>query len=331
MDSPETDASASRVYVITGDSPGELIGRLNDVAADGSSLSESFAFDDHAACRMVIVADGVETLRESARRSAERIERRPDKAIHDVRGMYYQPVPLGADGRVGWLFPGEGAQYLGMLQGLESQWREVARILHASDEVADQIGGDYRGLRYFIDQWPRYDSRPQAEHRLRRLDNAMLSVLSAGWCLSEVARRLGIPMHAAAGHSAGELAALMIGGSMQTNTDLHLFAAVMNEMERESGGGNASLLAIAAPADQVREVVVETLRVADRDEQAFVAMDNCPHQSIVVGLAEAVTCVQQAAESAGWIIESLPLQQPYHTPMFASTCSRFVKRSIASD
>ncbi|QDS89207.1 Phthiocerol synthesis polyketide synthase type I PpsE [Rosistilla ulvae] len=309
----DTNASSDRLkpYVIAAESQPQLVANLRALAGGESATS-----DPHAPERLVIVADGEEALRLLATRAADRLERRPDKPIHDVGGIYYYPEPLGLSGGIAWLFPGEGAQYLGMLQGLDSQWPEVESVLQQCDGFARQIGPPFQSLRYFIDGWLQ-DDRDRGEQLLRRLDNAMLSVLSAGWCLSEVAKMLGVPMQAAAGHSAGELAALMTAGSMELTTELPMFANVMNQMEVQSGGGDAELLAVAAAADKVQPVVFQALATAGMSDQAMVAMDNCPHQSIVVGRREATRRVREAIEKAGWIVEALSLQQPYHTPMFA--------------
>lgn len=311
MNDNNTAIHRCKPYLVAAASQPLLVAKLRSIADGSTDLG-----DPDAALRLLIVATSNDELAHRAGRAADRLQKRPDKPIHDVSGIYFYPEPLGHRGGIAWLFPGEGAQYLGMLAGLDSQWPEVESVLQQCDFFADQIGHPFRSLRYFVDGW-QTDEREQAETLLRRLDNAMLSVLSAGWCLSEVAKLMGVPMQAAAGHSAGELTALMTTGSMQVSTELPMFASVMNQMEIDSGGGDAQLLAVAAPADKVQSIVSKTLGTTGENGQAMVAMDNCPHQSVVVGRRNATIEVRKAIEAEGWIVEALALQQPYHTPMFA--------------
>jgi phosphopantetheinyl transferase/acyl carrier protein len=55
---------------------------------------------------------------------------------------------------------------------------------------------------------------------------------------------------------------------------------------------------------------------ADGFGRLYVAMDNCPHQTVVVGSEDAATRLSEELRRRGLLYERLPFDRPYHTPLF---------------
>jgi malonyl CoA-acyl carrier protein transacylase/phosphopantetheinyl transferase (holo-ACP synthase) len=313
----EGAAAIARLLAIDASDIGQAIAVLERIAA-GEQSPQSLDVDRSTGSPMVvIVSSDDETARMLAKRAADRLRSHPNRPIHDARGIYFQPEPLYAKGaKVGWIFPGEGAQYLGMLASVLEAWPEAQRINQLSDATSSQLVESYRPLSYFSLHWQGVEPREIALQRLRRLDNAMLSVLAADWVMAEIIASLQVPCDAMAGHSAGELAALVASGAMDADREFPGMAAAIDQMEGESTGQGAALLAVGQSIQTVEPCVQQVQVRLGRSDCAEVAMDNCPHQCIVVGDDDAITLIAQQCEAQGWIAERLALGQPYHTSRF---------------
>ena len=120
-------------------------------------------------------------------------------------------------GKLAFLFPGEGAQYLGMLGDVRRAFPEVETFFAECDAKCRHAGDVGPSLtEVFLppdDAGP--DELAHAEEELRRIDHAMLSVMMADWALYLVLERLGLSPDVVAGHSMGELVALWAAGCVE--------------------------------------------------------------------------------------------------------------------
>src|SRR5262249_39912837 len=135
------------------------------------------------------------------------------------------------------------------------------------------------------------EERERAERALRRLDNAMFGVLIADWAVNDLLGELGLRPDALAGHSMGELAALFATGCLdETPSRLGGVVHALEELQRREDEGDsegAVLLAVGAGRETVAELIHQKAGGA-----AYLAMDNCPHQSVAVGPAGPMAAVE---------------------------------------
>lgn len=271
--------------------------------------------------RLTIVASSTSELEQRLRRALDRLNDPSCRQIRDTVGIYYFAEPLGTNGRVAVLFPGEGAHYLNMLGDLEAEFAEVRAFLRDCDDVTNRSGGGDRSAWRQLQLPPDADDTEcrEAEARVDHLGIAMCSVLAADWAMWVLLAQLGLKVDAVAGHSMGELAALSAGGAMVDNSlsiDLTPLRTWLDDMQAQESAGIENpviLLAVAAGRSRVSQLI-------DKHQQGesriYLAMDNCPHQSVVVGPVDVMTEIETALASQGIICERLPFQRPYHTPLF---------------
>ncbi|MCA9185981.1 MAG: polyketide synthase dehydratase domain-containing protein [Planctomycetales bacterium] len=277
--------------------------------------------------RIAIVASHLEDLRNKLQKAVSRLNSPGCEQIRDVTGIYYSANPLGIGGKVAFLFPGEGAQYLGMLAGLPQLFPSLAATLQMVDDVVSRSDEPAFSLTRFFDSADRYDDqdRDLLDQELRRLDNAMFSVLIADYMMHTLASELSIRCDAMAGHSAGELAALIAAGCVGTHDNMpieenlfrvsHGFQQIGRLADQRENQG--VLLALGARRQIAEEVLANAALRCGLDDQAFVAMDNCPHQSVIVGLTDFMIEVENEIKQRGLVYERLTLDRPYHTKLFA--------------
>jgi malonyl CoA-acyl carrier protein transacylase len=268
--------------------------------------------------RLAVIAGSTDDLRARLKRAAERLADPNCRQVRDIQGIYFFEQPLFPAGKLALLMPGEGAQYLGMLGELAVQFPEVAAGFVWCDRVAEEAGRPEASLRSVI--FPPADATPAqraaAEARLRELGPSIFGVLVADLAANLLLKNLQLPVSAYAGHSAGELAALYAAGAIPdgANSSAQLVAIMdlMQRQEEEAVGPETLLLATGAGKTTIAEIVA-----ARGARDVFVAMDNCPHQSVVVGAAEGVRSVEAALQERGIVCERLALRRPYHTSLFA--------------
>ena len=124
----------SEVFVLRGDGRPHLrervlgltafLDRLPDVAPP--DLAATLAADlQPGGAQLAVVAGTAADLAAKLRRAADRLADPRCVHIRDTAGIYFTDRPLHAPGSLALLFPGEGAQYPGMLADLCGVFTEV--------------------------------------------------------------------------------------------------------------------------------------------------------------------------------------------------------------
>ncbi len=316
----------TEVFVLRGDDRAALRDRILALAAQVEQ-QPGVALTDVAAAlaaemqpggaRLAVVAGSHADLLTRLNRGADRLADPKCKQVRDANGIYHFDTPLAEQGSIAYLFPGEGAQYLNMLLDLCGVFPEVEGTFAWCDELAAEVGRPETSLRRVLHLAPdaTAEDKTAAEAELRGLGPSIFGVLLADQAILRVLQNLQVPVSAMAGHSAGELGALLASGAMraqdQHESRLPEIMNIMQRQEDEVGGPDVVLLAVGASKATIMEVANAVAGGA-----VIVAMDNCPHQCVAVGPTHAVAAVEAALTEKGVIVERLPFKRPYHTPLF---------------
>ncbi len=273
--------------------------------------------------RLAIVAASLEDLGQKLTRAQSRLAGPQCQQIKDNRGIYFFEEPLARLGKLAFLFPGEGAQYENMLLDLCLYFPEVRRCFDLHDRAfaghpRDYVPSDYIFPRSIASE----AERRVVQHRLWQIDGAIEAVLIANRAMWALMSGLQIRADAMLGHSTGEYSAMFASGMIRLDDESSYIRAILASHATHARLGaeypvaEAALVAIAADAATVRSIVQQT------DTELHIAMENCPHQNIVVGSRPAVEQVVEQLRQRGLIYEFLPFDRPYHTPMFAPYAER---------
>ncbi len=190
------------------------------------------------------------------------------------------------------LFPGQGSQTPDMRE-------TVAEVRPDLLSLADEIVGE--------------DPFARAEEGTRFAQPAIFCASLAGW------EALGRPSgEFMAGHSLGELAALVAAGSLTERDGLELVALrgkLMQESGERAGDGGMLALMGAGAADHAPEL-------ADAHGLS-VANDNSPQQVVLSGDRRAFPETIAAAKELGLRPMDLPVTGAFHSPMMAEAVPSF--------
>ncbi|MGE3276998.1 MAG: polyketide synthase dehydratase domain-containing protein [Vicinamibacterales bacterium] len=225
----------------------------------------------------------------------------------------------GADaGRVAFLFPGQGSEYVGMLGGLRRAVPLVAGWFDALDRAAVAAGQPPLTSLLEVD-----DQTDPARANLALYDmerGAQLGAV-ADLALHAVASALGIQADVHVGHSNGEHPAVIAAGRVLADREslCRGFVAL--------GRSGARLPAPARPERLLTVGMVAPERLAAAVSAAggslALAMDNCPTQAVVGGLADEVDAFAAEIARMRGLAAPLPFRRAYHTPLFADWSGAF--------
>src|SRR5262245_48327299 len=263
--------------------------------------------------RLALVAGSTAELQMRLTTAAQRLADPARSQITDAVGIYYFDRPLHPDGGLAFLFPGEGAQYLNMLGDLCAHFPEIKQCFDDVDRMAAaQPGGRAFSPRFLVPDNASAEERAEAESTLRRVDNAMFSILLADWAMFKLLSQLGLKPAAVAGHSMGELAALWAAGCVDIRAMVfEQIAAALNILISRESTATAVVLAVGAGKSVVEKIIGEKAGPG-----VFIGMDNCPHQSVLIGPPPLMTLVEAELSARRILYEPLPFEQPFHTPLF---------------
>ncbi len=196
------------------------------------------------------------------------------------------------------VFPGQGAQKVGMSADVVDRDPEARAVLEAADEA---FGGP---LSEWIRQGP--------EDRLRRTEVTQPAVLAASVAVYRVLEpKLPLAPAFFAGHSLGEYTALVAAGALELGDAIRLVrmrGALMQEAVPEGEG--AMLAVLGLPAQEVEQLSTELGGV-------YPANYNAPGQTVIAGQRARV---EQAAERLRGLrarVIPLDVSAPFHCPLMA--------------
>jgi acyl transferase domain-containing protein/phosphopantetheinyl transferase (holo-ACP synthase) len=268
--------------------------------------------------RLAVVASSHDDLRQKLEQAIEKLRAPQCRRIKVVSGIYHAAEPLGRDGKVVFVFPGEGAQYPNMLAELCVQFDEVRAVFDRLDTL---YAGHPRG--YLLSDWvfprPAFsdEERERADQRLTQLDIAVESVLTANAAMHALLQRLLRQPDAMFGHSTGEHSAAIASGVLDVDTDERLagFCEGLHSSYADAASRHdiprAVLLALGAGGARALEIARQA------GGEIHLAMDNCPHQAVLVGEPAAAARAREIAARDGIVCEQLPYDRAVHTPLFA--------------
>jgi [acyl-carrier-protein] S-malonyltransferase len=209
-----------------------------------------------------------------------------------------------------FLFPGQGSQSIGMLEGLAAAYPQVQDTFAEASQV---LG---------FDLWRLVTQGPVEE--LGRTENTQPAMLAAGVAVWRVWLSCDGPRPVAmAGHSLGEYSALVCAGSLNFSETVATVAERGRLMQGAVPAGQGAMAAVLGLDDaQVGE-----LCATQAEGEVLEAVNfNAPGQVVIAGSAAAVARAVAAAKTAGAkraIV--LPVSVPSHCALMHPAAERLAE------
>jgi [acyl-carrier-protein] S-malonyltransferase len=130
-------------------------------------------------------------------------------------------------------------------------------------------------------------------------------------------RQAGSPPGAmVAGHSLGELAALVAGGALEAEEGLRLAVIRGRLMEEAAAASPGGMMAVLGGED-------EAVRTLAAGFELTVANDNAPGQVVLSGASDALSEARRAVRAGGLKAIRLPVAGAFHSPLMAGAAKEF--------
>jgi [acyl-carrier-protein] S-malonyltransferase len=201
--------------------------------------------------------------------------------------------------KVAFLFPGQGSQAVGMGKALA----DASKPARAVFDEADAALGEKLSSTIF-------DGPADELKRTRTTQPAILTTSIA--CLRALEERGVAAPSFVAGHSLGELSALVAAGSMSLADGVKSVRArgtFMQEAVPEGQGAMAAVLGMEA--DKIKATL-------EGVEGAWVANYNGPEQTVIAGSTKGIEAATAALKAAGAKrVMPLPVSAPFHCALMA--------------
>nr|WP_067897735.1 type I polyketide synthase [Nocardia vaccinii] len=286
-------------WTLSGKSAEALVGQANrllaqvrrypelDVSDIGFSLARRSMFEHRA---VVVGRDRDELIHGLT----ELIEGEPGRNV--VRGR------VGLAGGTVFVFPGQGAQWLGMGADLYAGFPAFAE---AFDDVTDVLDK-------YLDQPLREILWGRDEELLNSTEFAQPALFAIEVALFRLLEKWGLRPDFVMGHSVGELAAAHVAGALTLPDAAALVVARGRLMQSLPTGG--AMVAVQADEDEVRSSLIDGVAVA---------AVNGPRSVVISGAEQAVQAIADRWGEQGRRIHRLPVSHAFHSPLMEPILAEF--------
>ncbi|MEM7350265.1 MAG: amino acid adenylation domain-containing protein [Acidobacteriota bacterium] len=223
-----------------------------------------------------------------------------------------------------FLFPGQGAQYVGMAADL---YRDEPVFRQVVDHCAGVLEGSLRlDLRQVI--WPAEPNGPEgsngpegptraAADQLRQTRIAQPALFVIELAIARLLQSWGVEPEAVMGHSIGEYVGAVLAGIFELDDALQLVASRGELMQSVEPG---AMLAIEAEEETVRRWLGDDLAIA---------AVNAPTSIVVSGPTAAIEALAERLQNDGTEHQRLHTSHAFHSSMMEPIVESFVARVAA--
>ncbi|RII25223.1 MAG: beta-ketoacyl synthase [Geobacter sp.] len=281
----------------------------------GRAAAARAAFDGNAPCRLALVVERDRTnLAGLCTNALAMLRKNTAERWNTPDGACFSRTKPG---KLGMVFPGQGAQYAGMLRDLACSFPQMIDSLTAADDGL-MFPDDMR-LSDLIYPIQAFDpaARNRQEEALRATEAAQPAIGAVSLGALRILESFGITAEAVAGHSYGELTALCAGGRLD-ETALHALSRLRGRLMGAGSGDKGGMLAIPAPLATVEQIL------AEEKLELVIANRNAPAQAILSGSSAEIDRAATIFAARKLTCKRLPVAAAFHSPLVADAATPFL-------
>ena len=275
-------------------------------ALDRVRRGEATAWNPSMPVRLAAAADTVEERADQVQKAEKAISKGRGFDLLRMRSIHLEDTPC--DGKLAFLYTGQGSQYLGMGLDLAERFPVVKSTFDEADGImAPELG---RPLRDYIAAKV-HDDEATSFEALRATEISQPATLTIDIAITRLLANYGVYPDVVAGHSLGEYGALVAAGVLSFEDALRAVSARGREMAGLVIEDPGRMASIAASAEMVNEVLAEI------PGYVVAANKNSPKQTVIAGATDAVEAACESFRSRGVTVYPLPVSHAFHTAIVA--------------
>ncbi|NQT69981.1 MAG: acyltransferase domain-containing protein, partial [Desulfobacteraceae bacterium] len=306
----------------------EHLNSLKAVITSGASFQEISIkaaqtrsdFSSTDPCRLLVVLERSMDLARLFDRVKHALELNGTTSSWHAKNIYYGCSDKS--GKLAFVFPGQGSQYVGMGRDLVCNFPEAFKIL-------ENVNKKFESSSYVTDfiypppaLTPRENKKQQ--ERLRATDIAQPAIGAVSIAMQQVLQGFGVQPDATCGHSFGEFSALCAAGWIDLDTFLHL-AITRGRLMATAGQTNGAMLAVKAPLNELADMINKS------DLDVVLANRNSPQQGVLSGSIEEISRAEKICKQQGFKSILLPVSAAFHSPLIKDAQKPFHQTLKAID
>lgn len=198
--------------------------------------------------------------------------------------------------KIGFIFPGQGSQYVGMGKDLYEKYESVKKVYEKANKI---LGIDVKEISF-----------EDSEETLNQTKNTQIAILVMSLGILEVLKENGINADISSGLSLGEYSALIYSNYISFEDGIKIVRKRGELMQENVPDGNWQMAGILGLDDKTVEEICNSIK------EGFVvpANYNCPGQVVISGEGKAVEkAMELAKEKGARKTVLLKTSGPFHT------------------
>lgn len=205
-----------------------------------------------------------------------------------------------------FIFPGQGAQAVGMGKDFYDNFDSAKKLFDEADEA---LGYSIKKMCF-----------EGSEDDLKLTANTQPAILVVSVIVSEILKSEGVTADIAGGHSLGEYSALVSAGTLKFSDAVVLVHKRGQFMQEAVPVGEGSMAAIIGLDDEtIIKICAEASAVGEVQAVNF----NCPGQTVIAGKTAGVEAAVEKLKSAGAKkAVVLPVSAPFHSTLMAPAAKK---------
>ncbi|MDN5870700.1 MAG: aminotransferase class III-fold pyridoxal phosphate-dependent enzyme [Nitrococcus sp.] len=280
-----------------------------DVALKLSCANLASWLERNPQARLADVAYTLDLGRTRMEHRAFAVSRNSKEAAAHLRDTLVSGGPSHARPSLVFMFPGQGAQHVGMgaaLYASESVFR--AEVDRCAEILKPLLKLDLRDVLY-----PNSADKEQASETLRATQLAQPAIFTISYATARLWQSWGYEASHMIGHSVGEFVAATLAGVFELEDALAILAERARLMQSMPAGG---MLAVRLPEDEARQHCTAEVAIAGI---------NSPQLTVLSGPHPVLEVLQQALDSKGVGTTVLHTSHAFHSAMMEPVVAPFTE------